>query len=276
MPSPLETVVDETSGSVSITRERKPFPLPPVGMHKAVCIKAELRDSTYPDAQPGDKNLNLTWELDATYENEDDPQAAPRKHRVFTSFGLAFSPKAKLHKAIVQLTGEPPRFKEVAEIRGGKKYIRQDFIFKQFENMVCSVVIEHTAKKERTYANVATFIATDAEKAENCKLLPPSAAEEAEVAAPRTAKKVAEDPQTVLAGLQPVEKPAKAKKEPETVPEPVGPGTAVDALVRNIEAAVTRTELDQLKSLMIDGVTYEPVETERIATAYRKRWDELA
>lgn len=245
--SNLDSVVDE-GGVVSVTTERKPFPLTPSGLHRAVCVKAVVQEQTsemYGDSM----QLKLHWKLDTRYKDEDSGD--DKNYMVFSSFGLAYGPKARLYKACMQLTGKPPVFKSRMEKRGGKNWETRDFVYKQFENMVCQVMVEHTPSKDgqKTWANIATYLTTDEEKKYNCQFLPDSPG--GEVTPPPVdtgavrAKMTEAPPPSAVDGV----------KAAEEVFAPTKVMTAEEATIQKMNAMTSKAELEQFWQIFSDPNT---------------------
>ncbi|MEK7218592.1 MAG: hypothetical protein AAB728_03965 [Patescibacteria group bacterium] len=167
---PVET--SRVDGQVSLrhiirTTIRSKFPLAPEGTHRATCIEVEVGDSTFANAQPGDKIIRLTWEI-----------AVPMKGNVgfekkvtirSKAMGVYFSPTSALTQLINTLTGSDAAYTTVDRDEDGNAVI--DFDASVFVGMQCSVTIAHIQHFNKTYANIIEYQTDDHQKAENSKRL---------------------------------------------------------------------------------------------------------
>lgn len=241
--SNFDEMIDE-GGRVSVTQERKPFPIPAQGAHDAECTKAMVVEST--SEKFGDTlNVKLHWKLSSTYKDEQDET---RNFMAFSSFGLAYGPKARLYKAIMQLTGKPPSFTQREEKRGSKTYVTKDFTYKQFEGMKCQVIIEHNPSKDgtRTFANIATYLCSPDQQKVNLALTP-FIAESVEAPA---------DNGTIRAKMTPKEEP-QAEPVENVIGELPKMATSKEQVIASIEKATTRHELESFKIMVIEGSDLE-------------------
>lgn len=241
--SNFDEMVDE-GGTVSVTQERKPFPIPAQGTHNAVCSKALVQESS--SEKHGDTlSVKLHWNLETTYK---DDQGETRNFMAFSSFGLAYSPKARLYKAVMQLTGKPPVFKQREEKRGGKTYVTKDFVYKQFEGMKCQVVIEHNPSKDgtRTFANIASYLCSPDQQLANLALTP---------FVPEGNTGFAPDAEGSVRAKMTAKEEPEAEKEVETPADP-NPTTR-DMVMEKIRHATTKNELESIHVMLIDGSEFE-------------------
>lgn len=150
----VESVNDE---SVTIVREEKKFPLCPKGLHKGKCIKAEIREGKFGN------QISLTWELDTTFESEDNDGNTVQKHfRVFDTLSPYFGPKARCNQAFKELTGEDiaPLVTEKKFKKDGKNFISSTFRYQAFIEMKADLLIKHVEGKadpSQVYANIAGY-----------------------------------------------------------------------------------------------------------------------
>ena len=166
----FETDLDVADGAVTVEREKIIYEIPEPGSYKAECVEVELKERS-------GKNgayvvVQSIWELSgegSSYVvNEEKKQ-----FRVWDSFGLAYGPAAKLHKAFLALTGEVPDTLVTKEdfTKGDKKMERITFPHECFLGMKAEVAIVHTkADNGNTYANIGSYMCKDAMKKVNADL----------------------------------------------------------------------------------------------------------
>lgn len=220
-------------GFVSVEFKKREYPLTPKGDQPAVCTKAMLVDSPYADSV-GKKVLKLTWELDATYT---DDEGEKRSYKAFSKpYSLSFGPKAGLAKLCKDLTGLDPTYSE-KKVPGGVTV--RDFKFTQFEGMRANLYIKHVDGSEgKKFANILDYNCDEAIQAENRKYLPEGALpNEAPEAPKKKAAKIAKADAPSSDGL--------ANFLPEDVARVKG----------LIEQSKGRAEMEQLYSIAIDGTT---------------------
>lgn len=154
------------------TTIRSKFPLAPAGTHRATCTDIEIADSTFANAQAGDKVIRFTWEITVP-SREDD--GLPKKYTVHgKSLGVYFSTGSALVQLIKSLTGNDAAYTTVDHDEEGNPVI--DFDAGVFVGMQCDVVVTHVQQFNKTYANIADYKTDDAQRTENNKRLPPTQA----------------------------------------------------------------------------------------------------
>lgn len=227
----------------SIRRERREYPIPDQGVHKAVCTKAELKENPFPDADPQDLIVKLWWRLDSEYEGDDGES---RNYMVFSRpFSRRFSPKANLSKLCRDLTGQEPWVQRTEVKEGGKTYDEYEFDHTCFENMECDIVVKHNESKGRVYANTESYITSAEQKKNNCALLPQTQEE----------------------------KKAKTKKKKE--PEEEEPVVTVSSDKQNVLDAIAEAKdekaLKDVHTLIIDGSSFDTFDKAEIDKAYEDK-----
>lgn len=171
----FDALPDVSDESVTVTRELKKFPLCPKGMHNAKCIDAKIREVEF----QGRKNsqLSLTWELETTFEDEDnDGNKVQKPFRVFDSLSLYFGPKARLHQAFKELTGEDVNALVVEKEfkKDGKKFISSTFRYPAFVEMKAQVLVKHKESKSdptKIFANIEAYTCDEATQKYNASLV---------------------------------------------------------------------------------------------------------
>jgi hypothetical protein len=150
------------------TTIRSKFPLAPVGTHPATCIDIEIADSTFANAQPGDKVIRLTWEITMPTKEHG---GLSRKYTVHAKpLGVYFSTGSALVQLLKALTGNDAAYTTVDHDEDGNAVI--DFDASVFVGMRCTLAVVHVEQFQKTYANIAEYQTDDAQKAENSKRLP--------------------------------------------------------------------------------------------------------
>ena len=151
------------------TPKNSQYPLAPQGlMAGATCTKIQAQVSTYPNAGPDDKVVSLWWELEKSYTGDDGQE---RKHKVFSKrYSLFFGPKAGLNQLCIDLTG-----KSLIEAGVATKTPDGRISWKNlpaFEGMMADLVIKHVPGKDRTFANIASYLTSAEQKKYNQNFLP--------------------------------------------------------------------------------------------------------
>ena len=149
------------------TTIKSKFPLVPAGAHTAICTDIEIADSTFANAQAGDKVIRLTWEI-TTPPKEDGGSA--KKYTIRSKpYGVYFSAGSALVGLLKVLTGSDTAYTTVDHDEDGNPVI--DFDAGVFIGMQCEIVVAHVQQFSKTYANIAEYRTDDVQKAENNKRL---------------------------------------------------------------------------------------------------------
>ena len=149
------------------TTIRSKFPLAPEGVHKATCTDIEIGDSTFANAQPGDKVIRLTWEFAVPVKGS---IGFEKKYTVRSkSMGVYFSANSALAQLLKTLTGSDAAYTTVEHDEEGNPVI--DFDAGAFVGMRCDVFVTHVQQFSKTYANIADYKTDDTQKTENSKRL---------------------------------------------------------------------------------------------------------
>lgn len=171
-PDEFENAVDGVNDeSVTIVREQKRYPICPKGLHKGTCIKAEIKEGKFGN------QISLTWELDTTFEDENENGEKVQKHfRVFDTLSPFFGPKARCNQAFKELTGEDigPLVQEKKFKKDGKNYVSSTFRYQAFLEMKADLLIKHVEGKSdpsAVYANIAGYNCDEATQAANAALV---------------------------------------------------------------------------------------------------------
>lgn len=237
---------------VDVEVKKRVYPIPDPGMYEAEIIDVRLFDSPY---QEGQKIMKLMLELDKEY---DDPEFGKKKYRVFSKpFSFMFGQKSSLTALCMDLTGRPPVLAEITDRKSASGAPLRRFQPNQFVGMHCQIVIKHATVKDKTYANIAAYLCSDAVKRENATHIPTSVSGS-----------------TIVNAQQSV---AKAKKEEELpiVEEPkVDPAGDVKRLLAQTK---TPADVDRLIDLLIeDSSLLQPTEKEELRTLAMSRKAALA
>lgn len=165
-----EAIAEVEEGVVQSEREVQEYPIPDKGMHKAKCVKAELKEVDF----KGNKSMTIQLTFDLP-EQTHEFQGKEVPMKVFDRLYLFYGPKSKLYKTFMELTGYPPddlvkteKFK-----KGEKQMIRETFEYAAFIDMECEVLIAHNKSKDgtKTFANIESYSCKAAQQKKNAALI---------------------------------------------------------------------------------------------------------
>jgi hypothetical protein len=112
--------------------------------------------------------VSLWWELPVSYTGDDGQE---RKHKVFSKrYGIFHGPKAGLNQLCIDLTGK-------SLIESGIAVKTKEGLISwknlpSFQEMVADLVIKHVPGKDRSFANIASYLTSDEQKKYNQNFLP--------------------------------------------------------------------------------------------------------
>lgn len=226
----------EDTGFMEVVQ--KIYPLAAEGMHSdCVCSKAMLVETKYGTA------LKIHWETEEEYEGDD---GKTYKKMLFSKpLGFYYGDGTNLHNLCMSVTGRPPQAFFVE--KGGTKH----FAYNLFVGMKTGVLCKHTEKDEKTYANIGEYLATKDQKLFNQGLLgdePPKPAK-VEKKAAKTDEKEVKIP----------------KKE-----------SNVDNVLTCIKETETEKQLENVRTLLIEGSQFTKTELAVINEAWDKHCESIA
>lgn len=171
-PDEFEEAADAVSNStMTVEKEIKKYPIVPIGSHKGICTKAEIREGTFGD------QLSLTWKLETKFKDDSGDE---KDFLVFDNLGLSFGEKARLACAFKELTAESiaPLAQEKKIKRGGKEFLQSTFdssvLTSAFMGMEATLVVIHKPGKKdpsKMYARIVSYTCSPEQIQKNSSLV---------------------------------------------------------------------------------------------------------